>query len=209
MSSLSSISLCVPYWDEREVLQLGAKYDPVLGFHVQEDDYLDPFWSWLPLKWKYPDKPALWPEMLPETTWEENLRSKLPTDRWDALRRHAYAAAGHRCEICGDRGRPTLEAHERWSWDDLWCVQRLEGIIALCPPCHKVHHLGLARRLGLYEACLKKLESVNGWSRPQVLKAIADASEQARERSRFGWTVDLSWLETGSYHLVYRLEGSR
>ncbi len=203
------IPLCVPRWDEQEVLGLGARYDERRGFHVEADAYLDPLWTWLPLKWKEPGRPALWPEMLPATTWEENLRAKLPTDRWDALRRHAYSAAGYRCEICGDFGRPTLEAHERWEWDDLWCVQKLVGIVALCPACHKAHHLGLARRLGLYDDVLAKIERVNGWTRTQTLAAIEQARELASERSKYGWTVDLSWLETGPYHLVYRLGGSR
>ena len=203
------IPLCVPRWDEREVLTLGASYSEEHGFHVEADAYLDPFWNWLPLRWKHPERPALLPEMLPATTWEENLRTKLPSDRWDALRRYAYSAAGYRCEICGQKGHPTLEAHERWSWDDLWCVQKLEGIIALCPPCHKVHHLGLARRLGMYDSVLAKMQEVNGWTATQVQAAIKESATQADERSRFGWTVDLSWLETGPYHLVYRLGGSR
>lgn len=208
MTTRATIPLCVPRWDETEALTLGAKYDEERGFHVAADVYLDPFWSWLPRRWKQPT-PALLPEMLPATTWEENLRAKLPGDRWDALRRHAYGAAGYRCEICGERGRAPLEAHEMWSWDDLWCVQKLEGIVALCPWCHKAHHLGLARRLGLYEDVLRKMEDVNGWTRMQTLRAIEDAADVANERSRFGWTVDLSWLETGPYHLVYRLGGSR
>lgn len=205
----SIIPLCVPRWDEREALELGAQYTDQLGFHVHADAFLDPFWSWLPLRWRSQGQPVLLPEMLPSTTWEENLRSKLPEHRWDALRRYAYSASGYRCEICGDFGQPHIEAHEKWAWDDTWCVQTLTGIIALCPTCHKVHHLGLARRLGLYEQCLAKMQEVNGWSLAQTRQAIEQTAKLADERNRYGWIVDLDWLDSGPYHLVYRLNGSK
>lgn len=204
------VPLCVPRWDETRALNAGALWNKRDGFHAEDPEYLDPVWEWLPLRWKCEGQQvALWPEMLPATTWEENLRSALPEDRWDALRKHAYSAAGYRCEICGGAPRPHLEAHEKWEFDDVWCVQRLAGILALCPPCHKAHHLGLARRLGLYEDVLAKMEEVNGWSRAQTLSALEKARAQADERNRYHWTVDLSWLETGPYHMVYRLGGSR
>lgn len=206
MRDIRHIPLCVPRWQEREALNAGASYSEHQGFYVAADAFLDSVWEWLPLKWKRPERPALLPEMLPETTWEANLRAKLSSEQWQILRKQIYAAAGHRCEICGERGSPHIEAHERWSWDDLWCVQKLEGLIALCPTCHKVHHLGLARRLGLFEACLKKMQDVNGWTHGRALAEIEKASQLARERSRFGWTVDLSWLESGPYHLTYQLD---
>lgn len=205
----SYIPLCVPYWDEQAAFAAGAKYDKVKGFHVPEDAYLDDVWDWLPLRWKMQGQAPLKPEMLPSTTWEDNLRAKLPEHRWNALRKYVYTAAGHRCEMCGAAGAPYIEAHEKWSWDDFWCIQKLEGLIGLCPTCHKVHHLGLAKRLGLYDKCLDKMQEVNGWTRAQTLQAIEDARAVADERSKFGWSVDMSWLESGDYQLVYRLEGSR
>lgn len=201
------IPLCVPRWDEREALEAGAQYHPERGFFVEHDAFLDPVWHWLPLRWKKP--PALLPEMLPADTWEQNLRTALPPDRWDALRRAVYSSAGYRCEICGGKGEPHLEAHEAWEFDDTWCVQRLTGLLSLCPTCHKVHHLGLARRLGLYDRCLQKMEEVNGWTPAQVRASIAATADVAQERSRYAWHVDLSWLENGQYFLEYRLGGSR
>lgn len=201
---MKKIPLCVPYWDEAEALKNGAKYDVNFGFYCLEGDFLDPLWSWLPLRYK--QSPALLPEMLPQSTWEENLRTALSEEKWKKLRSHVYKAAGYRCEICGDRGSPYLEAHEKWSWDDQWCVQKLEGLICLCPVCHKVHHLGLAKRLGLYEDCLKKMKEVNGWSTLTSEREIEKLRKVANERSRYGWIVDLSWLETGPYYMIYALD---
>jgi hypothetical protein len=202
---MESIPLCVPRWDEREALKEGAKYSRELGFHVPADAYLDDVWNWLPRRWKYPDKPALLPEMLPSSSWENNLRTALPPAKWDALRRHCYAAAGNRCEICGDAGR--VECHERWEFDDLMCVQSLTGLLSLCAYCHKGHHLGYARRLGVYDQVLDKMRDVNSWSRAQLDQAMRDAEALATERDRFYWHVDLSWLEAGRYNLIYRLDG--
>lgn len=201
---MKKIPLCVPYWDESEALQAGAKYDPEFGFYCREDAFLDPLWVWLPLRYK--KRPALLPEMLPETTWEENLRAALSEEKWKKLRSHVYKAAGYRCEICGEKGDPHLEAHEKWSWDDQWCVQKLEGLICLCPTCHKVHHLGLAKRLGLYDKCISKLKTVNNWTQLDVEKSIKSINQIVSERNKYGWIVDLSWLENGPYYMIYALD---
>lgn len=55
-------------------------------------------------------------QLVPDGCWYTNLRSALPKEVWDRLRRAAYARAGGRCSICGKPGR--LEAHEVWSYDD-------------------------------------------------------------------------------------------
>lgn len=198
------VPLCVPSWQERDALEAGAGYSPERGFFTTNPPS-DELWPWLPRRWRQPDRPALWPEMLPSTTWEENLRTALPADRWDALRRYAYRAAGNRCEICGDRGAPRLEAHEKWAWDDFWCVQKLTGIVAVCPVCHLAHHIGRARRVGRFPEVLSKFREVNGWSNDRVEQEIARARQIADERSRYGWTVDLSWLTSSDYNLVYQL----
>lgn len=201
-SSSMRIPLCVPRWDERRALDAGARWDPgreMFWWPAQQPT--DTVWVWLPRKWQR--NPALWPEMLPSTAWESNLRNAVEPHQWDALRRHAYAAAGWRCEICGDRPNAPLEAHEAWSWDDTWCVQKLEGLLSLCPSCHKAHHVGLARRLGLWKDVQQKFFEVNGWDEAQLKEALAAATKQANERSRFGWTLDLSWLTQSNYYMVY------
>src|SRR3972149_12027864 len=89
--------------------------------------------------------PRLTIELVPGTTWFSNLRSILPKEDWDALRRPAYRLAGYRCEICGGRGdRYPVAAHEVWKYDVRKHIQRLIRLIALCPACHEVKHIGLA-----------------------------------------------------------------
>ena len=66
--------------------------------------------------------------------------------QWDRIRKQVYEDYNHKCGICGRDGR--LEAHEIWEYDDTDFVQRLAGLIALCPLCHLVKHLGLPNTRG-------------------------------------------------------------
>ena len=87
-----------------------------------------------------PENLRLTIELVPETCWYSNMRSALPRDEWDRLRRQVYADYGHRCGICGARGK--LHCHERWHYDDAAHVQTLQGYIALCAWCHHVSPVG-------------------------------------------------------------------
>ena len=51
-------------------------------------------------------------ELVPDSCWYSNLRSQLPKEVWDRIRKKAYARAGGKCMLCG---APTarLEAHEQ------------------------------------------------------------------------------------------------
>ena len=201
MTQQNRIPLCVPPWDEREALSAGATYSPVDGFTADHDAYLDPLWKWLPRMYD-PDAahPVLVPEMLPVTTWEQNIRHKMGPDVWDRIRKHAYRAAGFRCEICGTRGK--LEAHELWRLVNETSVQKLVRILALCPLCHKAHHLGIARRLGMYDDVRKHLKWVNGWSEKELSEAIQDTYEIWEQRCEWPWEVDISWLYDSGYIYV-------
>ena len=72
------------------------------------------------------ERPRLSVELVPATCWLSNLRSELPRQAWDALRRRTYENAGYLCDVCSGRG-PThpVECHEQWSYDDAALVQRL------------------------------------------------------------------------------------
>jgi hypothetical protein len=60
----------------------------------------------------------------------------------------------------------------------------------------------------MYEDVLAKMREVNSWSNAQLNAAIESAQSLADERSQYFWHVDMSWLESGSYHLLYRLDGN-
>ena len=131
-------------------------------------------------------------QLVPDGCWYTNLRSALPKEVWDRLRRAAYARAGGRCSICGAKGR--LEAHEVWSYDDKNHIQKLEDIIAVCPASHAVIHIGRTSLLGKEPEAQEHFLKVNGCTQSEYHAALGEANRIHAERSRHEWVTDLSKL---------------
>lgn len=198
MPTPSHIPLCVPPWETTAALDAGALVASDNKLCFPNTGHLDAVWEWLPRRYQTtPGSAVLLPEMLPVTTWEQNVRTRLSAAVWDRMRKHAYQAAGFRCKICGADGR--LEAHEDWHLANETCIQALVGILALCPLCHKAHHMGIARRLGMLEDVSQHLMQLNDWSRKRLNTEIEDAYEVWQQRCDWPWTVDLSWLLRSGY----------
>lgn len=142
-------------------------------------------------------EPKLFIELVPASQFGDNLRSRLPAKLWDLLRRATYEAAGNKCEICGGKGHKwPVECHEKWEYNEETLVQKLTGLIALCPACHEVKHIGLAGIRGRQEIALRHLAKVNAWTYPQALLHLKEAFEVWNVRSSKIWTLDLSGLES-------------
>jgi hypothetical protein len=134
-------------------------------------------------------------ELVPRTCWFSNLRSELSQDEWDRLRRPVLERAGRRCEVCGQRGTAhPVECHEVWEYDDERLVQRLVGLVALCPACHEAKHMGYASSVGRGGQARAHLARVNGWSMDDVELYLEMQFEQWSRRSQHEWSLDLSWL---------------
>lgn len=147
-------------------------------------------------------------ELVPKTAWGKNLRTSclaathLRTCSWDRLRKLAYQKAGNRCEICSGRGpKWPVECHEVWDYrmqtSDgvvVKTVQRLDRLIALCPSCHEVKHMGYARVRGREAEAKAHLALVNGWTSQQVQDHVDEMSALFTSRSQHTWTLDLGGL---------------
>lgn len=138
-------------------------------------------------------------ELVPSTSWGDNLRSRLSRSEWDIVRRKTYRDANFICEICGGVGpRHPVEAHERWEYDDVNHVQTLVGMIALCPTCHQAKHIGRTLTVGsdqTQEAVLTHIMQVNRWTKSLLLLELDSAFTQHAERSQHQWALDISWIE--------------
>ena len=142
-------------------------------------------------------------ELVPSTCWFTNLRSELSTSQWDKLRKATYRKAKYRCEICGGKGdKHPVECHEIWDYDDENHIQVLKGLIALCPACHQVKHIGLAKLRGKGEEAANHLKKVNGWNERQTQQYILEAFKIWNQRSQYQWQLDLTWLEQNGITLV-------
>lgn len=134
-------------------------------------------------------------ELVPKTSWCSNVRSHVSETEWDRLRKPVYERTGSRCDLCGGRGPAhPVECHEIWQYDDEASVQRLVGLIALCPACHGVKHLGRSHVKGRGDEAIDQLMKINQWSATQADAYIELVLDIWKLRSRVPWRLDLSWL---------------
>lgn len=133
-------------------------------------------------------------ELVPETSWFSNLRSLLSPEDWDKIRKHCYKKADYKCEICGGIGpKHPVECHETWEY--IGETQKLIGLIALCPSCHEVKHIGLAGLNGRHDEAVKHFCKVNNCSKVEAEKCISEAFELWQKRSQQDWTLDVRLLD--------------
>ncbi|HDW3277045.1 TPA: hypothetical protein RMM66_004259 [Enterobacter asburiae] len=141
--------------------------------------------------------PRLTIEQVPRTCWFDNVRSAVSSSDWKRLRQQTARTAGWKCQICGGKGpRWPVECHEIWHYDDDRQCQTLTGLIALCPSCHEVKHMGFSELRGKKDEAVAHLALVNGWSLQGAFDYVDEAFDVWRERSRHAWLLDISWLET-------------
>ncbi|EMN8534265.1 hypothetical protein RJO27_003686 [Enterobacter hormaechei] len=142
--------------------------------------------------------PLLQPiELVPRTSWFDNVRSAVSSSDWKRLRQQTARTAGWKCQVCGGKGlRWPVECHEIWHYDDDRQCQILTGLIALCPSCHEVKHMGFSELRGKKDEAVAHLALVNGWSLQGAFDYVDEAFNVWRERSRHARQLDISWLGT-------------
>jgi hypothetical protein len=138
-------------------------------------------------------------ELVPQTSWYNNMRQVMPRRDWDSLRRQVYADYQYRCGVCG-ASKVQLNCHERWAYDDTRHIQTLLGFIALCAMCHHVKHIGLAGVLASqgkldFEEVIRHFLRVNGCDRATFKAHYDEAFRVWDERSRWAWEVRLGAWE--------------
>ena len=157
----------------------------------------------------YPE-PKLTIELVPSGQWEDNLRSHLSPAKWNALRTCCYQRALHRCEVCNGVGhKHPVECHEIWDYNDETRVQKLLGLIALCPQCHQVKHIGLAAIKGKFAQAIGQLMKVNSWPLDLAEAYAIRQFEIHQIRSTFAWSIDLSWLDYAEQYVSETSEVAR
>ncbi len=135
-------------------------------------------------------------ELVPKTSWYKNVRAHVSKDVWERLKKLTCGRARYRCETCGGRGEKwPVECHEVFIYDDELHIQTLVQLIALCPACHEVKHIGLAEMRGRRGAALAHLARVNGWSLPDAELYLEGSFELWHRRSCHEWQLDLSHLK--------------
>lgn len=135
-------------------------------------------------------------ELVPSTSWFNNVRAVVTKKQWDLLRSQVAAKAYDLCEICGGVGpKHPVECHEIWHYDDKKLVRKLEGMIALCPSCHMVKHFGFAEVQGKRAQALAHLMKVNKMTVDKAEDYVLKAFQLWANRSQKQWTLDITHLK--------------
>lgn len=135
-------------------------------------------------------------ELVPQSSFLNNVRAILTSAQWDQVRKQVYSEAWYVCEICGDVGpKHPVECHEIWNYDDLNHIQKLEKMVALCPNCHSVKHIGLAEVKGNFNEALSHFMKVNKVSKKKSLIYIENQFKIWEQRSEHSWKLDVSILK--------------
>ena len=135
-------------------------------------------------------------ELVPSSCWLSNVRSAVSRSQWDLIRKKVYTEAYDACQICGGVGpKHAVECHEIWEYDDKKLIQKLVGMIALCPACHGVKHIGLAQVRGRGDQALMHLMKVNKLKKKDAEKYVEEAFKIWADRSSKQWQLDISVLK--------------
>lgn len=199
------IHFYVPYDEREDAKRLGAKWNKELRrWWVVEGTDMRPFSRWIDPPADYlPEVPFGEPRIEPDVNPHGSLRairSRLTNDEWTDLRRKVAKAAKQRCEACGRRGKEhPVECHDVWTFDAETAVQRLLGIHAYCPDCHRVRHAPeeLAEestREAKSRDLTVQMAMVNGWNRRDSERKLKERDDLRASLAGRKWTLDASVL---------------
>lgn len=139
-------------------------------------------------------------ELIPKTCHGSNVRTLIPTKFWDKLRKESYELAGGKCEICGAKGKRQgfkhdLECHEIWEYDVENGIQRLAGLIALCPMCHLCKHIGRALAMRKSKIAFDHMKKVNNITDEELATYLDEVFAAYKLITKLKFTLDLSLLK--------------
>ena len=185
--------LAVPYAEKDAAKALGARWDGK-SWYVPDNLNVAQFSKWIPAERV---NATLFVDLVPRSAWFSNLRSELTPEEWASCKRMIFREAAMYCQACGGRGpHQPVECHERWQYDEATGIQKLVGLVALCPDCHQATHMGSARVNGLFEEAKAHLMAVNKWSSEFARRHIDLAFKDWLRRSEMSWALNATWLLT-------------
>lgn len=212
MNNNSIVYLDVKFADKDKAKGLGARWDGQAKLWYCFKGSEDSFTKWLfkgdiperdlrvidESKWIYPANKeiGLYADLIPSSSFCENLRSGIEVKDWDLIRKAVYRLGKYKCEICNGVGdKHPVEAHERWHFDIDNLVQVLKGVSCLCPKCHLATHFGFAQTQGKDDIAVEHMKLVNNWTDEDVNQHIVLAFDTWNFRSGLNWKLDVSWLK--------------
>jgi hypothetical protein len=138
-------------------------------------------------------------ELVPNTSWYNNVRTNVTPQFWNKIRTKSYRLANDKCEICSEIGTTQgknhkLECHEIWHYNFDTKIQKLVGFISLCPDCHRCKHPGLANIKNETALVISKLMRVNHLSYDEAKDQIRWAFKEWNKKNQINWEVDITYI---------------
>lgn len=138
-------------------------------------------------------------ELVPSSSWQNNLRGILKPSMWKNIRGRVLQTFDNRCAIC-KRNSKKLHVHEVWEYDDENHIQTLKDILPLCYMCHSVKHIGFtslqASKTGVdLEKFIKYFMSINKVDRGSYQQHLNEQLKKFEERGKYEWQLDLKKLK--------------
>ena len=149
-------------------------------------------------------------DLIPRSCWGQNLRKVVSPQTWKNLKSEfaaKYFLWGEKrnCMICSRPLSLDWDLHEVWNFNEKDKTQKLIELLALCPDCHAVNHIGLAAKRGKLDQAVAHLKLVNGWSDKQAQEHIRQAIETWERRSKLTYQLDIGcagqWLPETRIHM--------
>jgi hypothetical protein len=133
-------------------------------------------------------------ELLPELSWNQNLRSHLTPFKWQKLSKYIMSEKNYTCEICGAvKGAEfkKFDCHEVWEFDETQKLQKLIRLQTLCFLCHNVKHFGYAESQDWIdkEILIKHFLKINKVSREVFDHHLSDAGQELSKREEIVWDI--------------------
>lgn len=140
-------------------------------------------------------------ELVPKSAHFKNLRSYLTAAQWDVVRKRCYTNARYRCEICNGVGyKWPVECHEVWEYDFPRII--LKDLVALCPDCHMVKHVGFAILQGNKKHAFMHFSRINECTYVDTIKYMAEQFKEYHNRSLEPWHLDIPSINAVLAHYL-------
>ncbi len=136
-------------------------------------------------------------ELVPASSWGQNLRSIVKPKIWEKLRKEVFKNWHFRCSVCNSKGN--LHLHEVWKYDNKKHIQKLTNLLALCRKCHSVKHIGFStinfsKKDSNFKDLVKHFMKINNCDRETFVRHYLQEMKKFEKRSRYEWILDISFL---------------
>ncbi len=148
-------------------------------------------------------------ELVPVQMHGFNVRSRLQPSQWQQVCKAVHAEANqgrsyYLCQQCGESGllqgfSHPVECHEIWRFNRWTRTQKLAGLLSLCPMCHKVKHIGLARTQGFGDRAFEHMRKHNHWTDIQAEIYMDEALAECTRKRGSPWKLDLTYLNQAKF----------